>query len=329
MPTQAEIDAAKAAKEKEEKKKSTTKESDVYYENKVPYSDIGPSTHVDKLGGPGFDADLPEVKRTYADPNKHADLPGVDSSGKETYTEKLARLHEESESGSEPETELSTTFGDVTNETSTPSLTSTSKNKSSGTLSYKDSYTDAVASKWESKGGYDAYEKAAKAWNTKKYGTTNPTADAKTAGITTDKLASKHKVDSTKFTESLTIDGKKTDVKDLGPEYTSYGVMAPKPSATSKYTSVNKPHRPNTSNNTSLANTIAATNSSESLLGGVQTRREKRQRSREQRKNLRQTGNKFVSSADAQAASDRTKAMITPEKKKNWKSSLSNKTFGM
>ncbi len=167
---------------------------------------------------------------------------------------------------------------------STTTSSSTSKGDSSkkpgGTLSYKDSYTDAVASKWESKGGYAAYEKAAKAWNKKKYGTTEPTSTAKAGGIAKKKLASKHKVDSTKFTESLTIDGKKTDVKDLGPEYTSYGVMAPKPSATSKYTSVNKPHRPNTSNNTSLANTIAATNSDESLLGGVRARREKRQADR-------------------------------------------------
>ena len=69
----------------------------------------------------------------------------------------------------------------------------TSAKKTSGTLSYEDSYTDAVASKWESKGGYDAYEKAAKAWNQKKYGTTEPTAKAKkmTGGSKTE-LAKEH-----------------------------------------------------------------------------------------------------------------------------------------
>jgi len=166
--------------------------------------------------------------------------------------------------------------------------------KPGGTLSYKDSYTDAVASKWESKGGYDAYEKAAKAWNKKKYGTTEPTSKAKAGGITKKELATKH-ADKPKFTESLTINGKKTDVKDLGPKYTSYGVMAPTDNAA----------------NTSLGKTIGAANSSESLLGGVQTRREKRKiarhelsqkldprqnerkRSREQRRNARKTGSKF------------------------------------
>ena len=170
--------------------------------------------------------------------------------------------------------------------------------KPGGTLSYKDSYTDAVASKWESKGGYDAYEKAAKAWNKKKYGTTEPTSKAKAGGITKKELATKH-ADKPKFTESLTINGKKTDVKDLGPKYTSYGVMAPKPRPTDNAA------------NTSLGKTIGAANSSESLLGGVQTRREKRKiarhelsqkldprqnerkRSREQRRNARKTGSKF------------------------------------
>ena len=64
--------------------------------------------------------------------------------------------------------------------------------KSIATLSYKDSYTDAVASKWESKGGYDAYVKAAKAYNQKKYGTTEPTARAKKEGISKAELSKKN-----------------------------------------------------------------------------------------------------------------------------------------
>tara|TARA_R110001632_G_scaffold188701_1_gene309221 strand:+ start:62 stop:523 length:462 start_codon:yes stop_codon:yes gene_type:complete len=40
---------------------------------------------------------------------------------------------------------------------------------------YEASYTDAVANKWKDKGGKAAYIKAAKAYNEKKYGTTEPT----------------------------------------------------------------------------------------------------------------------------------------------------------
>ena len=60
------------------------------------------------------------------------------------------------------------------------------------TLSYKDSYTDAVASKWESKGGYDAYLKAAKKYNQEKYGTTEPTARAKKEGVSKEELSKKN-----------------------------------------------------------------------------------------------------------------------------------------
>ncbi len=181
--------------------------------------------------------------------------------------------------------------------------TSTSKNKSSGTLTYDKSYTPEVAKKWEAKGGTKEqakanYIKAAKAWNTKKYGTTNPTADAKKAGITKDKLASQHaaKPKIKAYTESLTVGGKKytgSDVDQFNKEsstlskedqdfVSSYNAAK---HGTSGFTGVNKPHRPstNTSNNTSLANTIAATNSNESLLGGVQTRREKRRQRQDDR----------------------------------------------
>jgi hypothetical protein len=42
-------------------------------------------------------------------------------------------------------------------------------------VTYEASYTDAVANKWKDKGGKAAYIKAAKAYNEKKYGTTEPT----------------------------------------------------------------------------------------------------------------------------------------------------------
>jgi len=79
------------------------------------------------------------------------------------------------------------------------------KKASIAKLSYKDSYTDAVASKWESKGGYDAYLKAAKSYNQKKYGTTEPTATAKKAGISKKALEDKNTkaVNKTKVQNTL------------------------------------------------------------------------------------------------------------------------------
>ena len=56
---------------------------------------------------------------------------------------------------------------------------------------YEASYTDDVATKWKDKGGKAAYIKAAKAYNQKKYGTTNPSEDSSKAKITRAELASK------------------------------------------------------------------------------------------------------------------------------------------
>ena len=53
-------------------------------------------------------------------------------------------------------------------------------------VSYKDAYADADKKKYKT---YEEFEKAAKDYNNKKYGTTNPTADAKKAGKTKEQLA--------------------------------------------------------------------------------------------------------------------------------------------
>ena len=89
----------------------------------------------------------------------------------------------------------------------------TEDKKSIATLSYKDSYTDAVASKWESKGGYDAYLKAAKSYNQKKYGTTEPTATADKAGISKEALANKNTKDVNKTKVKGTMRGSVDDKK--------------------------------------------------------------------------------------------------------------------
>ena len=67
-----------------------------------------------------------------------------------------------------------------------------STKKSSGILTYEKSYTPEVAKKWEAKGGKEAYIKAAKAWNIKKYGTTEPSSIAKKKGMSKEVLAKEH-----------------------------------------------------------------------------------------------------------------------------------------
>jgi hypothetical protein len=70
-----------------------------------------------------------------------------------------------------------------------------------------------VASKWESKGGYDAYLKAAKSYNQKKYGTTEPTATADKAGISKEALANKNTKDVNKTKVKGTMRGSVDDKK--------------------------------------------------------------------------------------------------------------------
>tara|TARA_R100000655_G_scaffold35784_2_gene69566 strand:- start:1513 stop:2394 length:882 start_codon:yes stop_codon:yes gene_type:complete len=60
----------------------------------------------------------------------------------------------------------------------------------SGTTSYRQAYDKAGGA--AKLGDYGAWEKKAKAWNQKKYGTTNPTAKAKGVGISKAKLAKDH-----------------------------------------------------------------------------------------------------------------------------------------
>jgi hypothetical protein len=54
---------------------------------------------------------------------------------------------------------------------------------------YKEAYADADKTKYDT---YEKFEKAAKAYNTKKYGTTEPTRDSKKAGQTKAELAKTH-----------------------------------------------------------------------------------------------------------------------------------------
>ena len=99
---------------------------------------------------------------------------------------------------------------------------STTSTKSK-TLSYKDAYKKADKSKYKT---YGEFEKAAKAYNTKKYGTTEPTRDAKKGGMTKSQLASK--VSKTKTTPKATTKAttKKVDLntatvsdkKSVGPK---------------------------------------------------------------------------------------------------------------
>ncbi len=150
--------------------------------------------------------------------------------------------------------------------------TSTSKNKSSGTLTYDKSYTPEVAKKWEAKGGTKEqakanYIKAAKAWNTKKYGTTNPTAKAKkmTGGSKTE-LASEHAASQTKVERRVDMFGGEGSL--IKPEGTGLG----------NFQSATK-----TQANDRLQQAVASANSSESLMSGTKTRREKRRQRQDDR----------------------------------------------
>ena len=77
---------------------------------------------------------------------------------------------------------------------------------------YEASYTDAVADKWKDKGGKPAYIKAAKAYNQKKYGTTNPSNDSSKAGITRAELASKKAAADAKTTKATKDKAAKADL---------------------------------------------------------------------------------------------------------------------
>lgn len=84
--------------------------------------------------------------------------------------------------------------------------------KSGKAVSYKDAYADADKKKYKT---YEEFEKAAKSYNTKKYGTTNPTADSKKAGKTKAQLAkdvADKKVTTTNTATTTTTD--KVEPKD-------------------------------------------------------------------------------------------------------------------
>ena len=81
-------------------------------------------------------------------------------------------------------------FEKRTSSSGSSSKTQSQKNaearKAGKAVSYKDAYADADKKKYKT---YEEFEKAAKDYNTKKYGTTNPTADSKKAGKTKAQLA--------------------------------------------------------------------------------------------------------------------------------------------
>ena len=116
-----------------------------------------------------------------------------------------------------------------------------SSGKSSGPKSYETAYAEAGGA--DELGDYGKWEKKAKDWNKKKYGTTEPTAKARNLGIS------------------------KTELSE-----------AAKPVKMERKTAV--PIATSTSNNNRMQRTIANANNPASLMGGTQTRREKRQADR-------------------------------------------------
>lgn len=88
--------------------------------------------------------------------------------------------------------------------------------KSGKAVSYKDAYADADKKKYKT---YDAFEKAAKSYNKKKYDSTNPTADAKKAGKTKAQLA-KDVADKNKKVTTTNTGGGDDDKKVTTTEVT-------------------------------------------------------------------------------------------------------------
>jgi hypothetical protein len=78
-------------------------------------------------------------------------------------------------------------------------------------ISYKDAYMKGEVPIGE---GPEAFEKEAKAWNMKTYGTHNPTADAKKAGINKEELAKQFKASSTSSKTEPVKDTSKIETKD-------------------------------------------------------------------------------------------------------------------
>ena len=311
MPTQAEIDAAKAAKEKKNSNNIVVASGgEAHFSDGKVYGD---AKVVGTSGPGGFDHGIKATSKTFTQPGQEGEVHDSwdDTKKKQNaYQLKLAAQHEASGSGG-----------------------SDSGKKPGGTKSYQTAYDEAGGA--AKLGDYAKWEKKAKDWNTKKYGTTEPTAKAaKFTGGSKTKLAEAAKP-------------VKMERKEATPIATS------------------------TPNNNRMQRTIANANNPASLVGGTQTRREKRQADRKINRDnkaankLRHVGqkattqrtNKETRQDTRQQRSDKRferKTGInmsgTPssspqldtgpgtyqgakkaesEKKKNWRSSLSNKTFGM
>jgi hypothetical protein len=244
-----------------------------------------------------------------------------------------ADLYQESLPKAKSDAEVAATMSDDSDGSDIIESKDYSSGKSSGPKSYKTAYADAGGA--AELGDYAKWEKKAKDWNTKKYGTTEPTAKAaKFTGGSKTKLAEAAKP-------------VKMERKEATPIATS------------------------TPNNNRMQRTIANANNPASLVGGTQTRREKRQADRkinrdnkaanklrlagqkattqrtnkERRQDSRQDrGDKRfekrtgISMSGTPSSSPQLDTgpgtyqgakKAESEKKKNWRSSLSNKTFGM
>jgi len=202
------------------KKGSTKKEPEVtledIYEDNISYLNVGKST-----------GETPITKLAKKGPTKG-------KSQDDLYQESLPKAKSDAE--------VAATMSDDSDGSDIIESKDYSSGKSSGPKSYQTAYAEAGGA--DKLGDYGKWEKKAKDWNTKKYGTTEPTAKAN------------------KFTG-----GSKTQLAE-----------AAKPVKMERKTAV--PITTSTSNNNRMQRTIANANNPASLMGGTQTRREKRQADR-------------------------------------------------
>jgi len=145
--------------------------------------------------------------------------------------------------------------------------------KTGGTKSYSQAWKDYKASGKSKYADEASFTKAAKDWNKQKYGTTEPTAEAKSRGIDKKTLGEQHSKPTPLGTTTKTT-------PQLKHEVDTYK----KGAASGAITTLGNLGTQGNRNNISLKSTIDNANADESLMAGTKTRREKRQARREARR---------------------------------------------
>lgn len=157
------------------------------------------------------------------------------------------------------------------------------KTNTGGTKSYSQAWKDYKTSGKTKYADEASFTKAAQDWNKKKYGSTTPTAEAASRGITKSKLGEQHG-------EAKTLGDTTKSTAQLKHEVDTYK----KGAASGAITTLGNLGTQGNRNNISLKSTIDNANADASLMEGTKTRRQERLDKREGRiqKKMGKTTNK-------------------------------------